>query len=900
MARDDLVIALVMTAASGPPSAATSCRWSRAWACACWPETSSSAGPPAAPPATSPPKSAPAPVGPRGHRFLRPGQPLGLGLAGGRHLPAALQARRRHIHQRGRCRGRRCGGRQHRDGEFHDRLGRRRRSGCRLGRWYGGDALWGTSLTRDPRIGTADLQDRAATGDKIANAAVDTLKLCAQRRNDRLHGVRPRPQLIQPCGLTHELADHHIHAGGGLRRRVTATFEAQRTSGAGDWGSSGPGAITCGGNRWPTQARCLSSRRRTPCRTRGPSTRKWAIHRSGRGADRGLPVRHLRAGYVVTFYNQDLRGRHQAVMSNGAWSFAGLDGILTGGTFSGPARDLAANTPAGCIAVPGRHDHPVQTSGHRHRPDRSHQPPAPADTEWQTWAWDAQSESHAGAHRCRPSARHQGRAQPQAAGLRLDSASDVPAGNRFGLGPYRPSLQDITDQPIPGQRDVAGGAINGADHICGCRAAEPAADLMAISRASLARCTATTSSRTTCRRPSMPRFWTAPRPTTFRRWCGTRVAALGRGGACGSAGRSTFTTPDGGAVISAYIQGSRCPGSPSSLTRHATDIHGRRLCRHLRDDGCGLFRLQGPALAPTPTTPTIELLRCRRLTRRSSAPGFRLPGSASTTWGWPGRASMSAKTIGCQFSNANQYVKVSGSAIARTCSFRQHARDDDQGLTRQLKWSSPGCVFNDYFETMSPRPNRRSAPTPARFRSSCSAGVRLGRDRRSDVCAGHHLHPGGQLLQLDQFPASSASMVAARRISLGRDLRQQVGRRGFVCRRLERSSWGPARSKLPDRHRLCWPAHDRQCLLASNGTACRLGRHPMARRSGWCTPGNIDGRVRDDRVHIQRWADGVGGAAPGAGHRSRPTLAQRLSTSSPCPPATSSSTRLPTHTPVRG
>ena len=63
----------------------------------------------------------------------------------------------------------------------------------------GGDALWGTSLTRDPRIGTADLQDRAATGDKIANAAVDTLKLAPNAATIVYTAFDPGPNSFNPA-----------------------------------------------------------------------------------------------------------------------------------------------------------------------------------------------------------------------------------------------------------------------------------------------------------------------------------------------------------------------------------------------------------------------------------------------------------------------------------------------------------------------------------------------------------------------------------------------------------------------------------------------------------------------------------------------------------------------------
>lgn len=135
-------------------------------------------------------------------------------------------------------------------------------------------------------------------------------------------------------------------------------------------------------------------------------------------------------------------------MSNGAWSFAGPDGILTGGTFSGPARDLAANTPAGCIAVPGRHDYMRRRLDIATGQIVPYQPPAPADTEWQTWSWDAQSESWL------PEVTDAARARDIKAerNRRLQACDwtqlpDVPAGTASAWEPYRQALRDITDQP---------------------------------------------------------------------------------------------------------------------------------------------------------------------------------------------------------------------------------------------------------------------------------------------------------------------------------------------------------------------------------------------------------------------------------------------------------------------
>lgn len=140
------------------------------------------------------------------------------------------------------------------------------------------------------------------------------------------------------------------------------------------------------------------------------------------------------------------------MMSNGAWSFAGPDGILTGGTFSGPARDLAANTPAGCIAVPGRHDHLCRrldtATGHV----VPYQPPAPPADEWRTWAWNTLSE------RWLPVATPAARARDVRAerDRRLaacdwtqaaDAIDDMPVQQRIAWRQYRRALRDVPAQP---------------------------------------------------------------------------------------------------------------------------------------------------------------------------------------------------------------------------------------------------------------------------------------------------------------------------------------------------------------------------------------------------------------------------------------------------------------------
>lgn len=67
------------------------------------------------------------------------------------------------------------------------------------------------------------------------------------------------------------------------------------------------------------------------------------------------------------------------------------DGVFTGLQFAAGPEFVAANLPPDCGAWPGAHDAArvrVETATQLLVP---YQPPAPADTAWQTWAWDAQA-----------------------------------------------------------------------------------------------------------------------------------------------------------------------------------------------------------------------------------------------------------------------------------------------------------------------------------------------------------------------------------------------------------------------------------------------------------------------------------------------------------------------------
>jgi hypothetical protein len=74
------------------------------------------------------------------------------------------------------------------------------------------------------------------------------------------------------------------------------------------------------------------------------------------------------------------------------YSFFTPDGVLTGAVFSGDAEWMPENTPPGCLAIEGRHDHLCRRVNLATGQVVPYQPPAPPDDVLQTWAWDAAAE----------------------------------------------------------------------------------------------------------------------------------------------------------------------------------------------------------------------------------------------------------------------------------------------------------------------------------------------------------------------------------------------------------------------------------------------------------------------------------------------------------------------------
>lgn len=77
------------------------------------------------------------------------------------------------------------------------------------------------------------------------------------------------------------------------------------------------------------------------------------------------------------------------------WSFYSPESLeLVGRTFAGPVEALEANTPPGCAAVEGEHDHlchriemVTDDFGDQRPVVVDWQPPAPTADDWTTWSW---------------------------------------------------------------------------------------------------------------------------------------------------------------------------------------------------------------------------------------------------------------------------------------------------------------------------------------------------------------------------------------------------------------------------------------------------------------------------------------------------------------------------------
>lgn len=71
------------------------------------------------------------------------------------------------------------------------------------------------------------------------------------------------------------------------------------------------------------------------------------------------------------------------------WTFANAQtGLFSSRMFTGAAAGLAANTPAGYVAVAGRHNGQAVRLDVVTAQVVPYQPPAPADDALTTWAWD--------------------------------------------------------------------------------------------------------------------------------------------------------------------------------------------------------------------------------------------------------------------------------------------------------------------------------------------------------------------------------------------------------------------------------------------------------------------------------------------------------------------------------
>lgn len=131
-----------------------------------------------------------------------------------------------------------------------------------------------------------------------------------------------------------------------------------------------------------------------------------------------------------------------------AWFYSLADGTLTGGAYAGPA--LEANTPPGCGTIEGVTEWQAQRVDLATGALVDWQPPAPPDTELQTWRWDAQARRWQPAPTAIATAakvraeRDQRLAACDWVSLRaLELGQPVPA----GWAAYRAALRAVPEQP---------------------------------------------------------------------------------------------------------------------------------------------------------------------------------------------------------------------------------------------------------------------------------------------------------------------------------------------------------------------------------------------------------------------------------------------------------------------
>lgn len=135
------------------------------------------------------------------------------------------------------------------------------------------------------------------------------------------------------------------------------------------------------------------------------------------------------------------------------WSFFDpATGLFDGRRFSGPDRMLHANQPPGMAALKGAYDHLSQRVDLATGKVVDYKPPAPPDTEFETFAWDASIKRWVGT----PTAAAHWRRVRAERDRRLAACDWIVARSAERGEPipqawkgYRQALRDITMQPDP-------------------------------------------------------------------------------------------------------------------------------------------------------------------------------------------------------------------------------------------------------------------------------------------------------------------------------------------------------------------------------------------------------------------------------------------------------------------